>query len=1253
MKHLEVGSLLIFLLFQSISSSTEPVEIKSNYEIVEIPPESSDYIYFLKTFSSSSLDTSPYIFLKFLGDVEMKTDFDYDFSEVKYSDYFRYFPVKKFFNDREELNLQFNNRGNKSVQMIFIDTTLEINVSFDEFLNWKHELKYIQIPSYYEPFFPEPIIFNVEKIEKTAFYIFDTTTEGRVAEFNDTELNLLYYCINSENDCEFKELNTLTVYQGNKYKFKLNSCYLRYEGYFFPPIIYADMESDELLETIDLTKNKYYNFELEGVDEKLPPKFYKVENLAEDKIVLFNYDSPYSHHEDDSYSPFKICNINNDECSEFGFLYKFLKNNEYIIIINYMERDYYYGHLNLNDQKKVEQSEEEEEDAEYEKEGQDKKEEQDKDDAEENNNKEQRSGNYNTKFIFPKYMIMPINENVIETKTQGYYTFSEFKILVVNLENKDKLYAMSFLSLKIIYSYTDKIVTKDNLDTLSFKEGSEFFMEISNPENNKYFVFISMNIIGDYEFKIAFTDKFLYADTSKYTIEAKKNALIYLNDDLESYENNDDTEFMDYEEEEDFDDRDKYEFISFYNTLKVYSSNIRNMKLIGITAGTENIDNNLILENTLNFPIYVGMSNQNTYINVQKYGPRYAFFGAVNNYLFQNYIDYFRLYLELRSNFNLNQVLPFALRGNSDVFPFNEYFNFYVSEKLKTKIKIYVRKIYGSSEFYECSADPLGNFDISIITKPLSSCKNKKSLLNKLITFEEGKILSGYLDLNSYFDIYIDIEEENKDINPNILINEFPKGNTAKYLTKGVEYNIKLEGQYLVKLEPGFNAEISIYDGTNKNILKLNAGNPKGTVNFEGSSIKIKSNNNAMVYFYSKLPSGVKQVKIDNKIGKNIMLKIEPYTHYYLDFGYDGYLPSNLVDFRIDDYIYEENQKYNYPIENLYDKLVTKLPDDEFLYIYYEDSNFDVEIDYSFNNLNNPKNQYTFMVIPKTDGKKDNLIINNFEKNRIRYQVKYCKNPGNTIKMHYYAMNYSDYYYERFELSEFDFSNEKTILDAKIPEYNTDLKFESSDEFIFSYSFIDDTDKEIYEKEDWINEREELKELTISGITDLKSSSKYSIKFKPNYKKSSTRYIVVIAEKNNDNTLESMKNPCHLVKLATEKPDGVKTINIYDIGENEYINAELDLSDFLDKESECVVSIISQELRFEKKINFYNSISFGYKPSKNEKLATVYIVLLSIGGLIVLLIILFIIIKSVKRKQDDNFAKKAQEINQEKLLSDM
>ena len=1249
MKHLTLCSLLIFLLFQSIASATEPEEIKSNYEIIEIPPGFSNFVYYFQRISSSSLVTSPYIILKFLGDVEIKFDND-EYYSVRLFNYFLYAPMKLIGDEYKDLNLTFQNPSSKSVKMIFIDTSLEINVSFDEFLNWKHELKNIES----ENPIPEPIIFNVEKVEKTSFFIFDTTTEGTVVTVNDTDTNLLYYCINSENGCKFEVLKYLMIYQGKKYKFKLNPCSDGYSYYFFPPIKYAVIENSELLETIDLTKNKYYNLKPEYINEEHPPKYYKVENLAEDKFVLFNYES-----ESDTKSPFKICNMNKNECSEVEFLFKFLKNNEYIIFINYMDRYYYNDYLNLNDQKNAEESrvdyeeeegQEEEEEAQY------------KDDEKQDEYNEKGKGRY----IFPKYMIIPVNENVIETKTEGYYTFSEIKILVVNLENKDKLYAMSFLTNKIFYSYTDNIVTKDNLDTLKFEEEGRFFMQISNPEKNKYFVFISMGLIGDIENKIIFTSKFLHEDTNKYTIEAKKNALIYFGKYLNSYENINDKEDMDNEEEyieeesKDYEDRDN-EFISFYNTLRVYSSNNKNMKLVGFTSGTKNIDNNLILENTLDFPIYMGMSHKNTEINVQKYGPRFAFFWAVNNFIFQNYLDYFKAYLEYGIDFQPNQILPFSLRVNSDALPFNEYFNFYVSEKLNAKIKIYVRKIYGSSEFYECSADPYDKFNISIITKPLSSCKNKKSLLNKFITFEGGKILSGYLDLNSYFDIYIDLEEENKDINPNIITDGFPKINPAKYLTKGVEYNIKLEGKYMVKLGPGFNAEISIYDGTNKNILKLNTENPKGTVNFEGSGIKIKSYNNAIVYFYSKLPSGVKQVKIDNKTGKNIMLKIEPSTNYYLDFGFEGYSPSNLMDYDIDDYYYryEENPEYYYPIENLYDKLTTKLSEGEFLYIYYEDSETDVEIDYSFNNLNNPKNQYTFMVIPKTDGKNDNLIINNYEKNNIRYQVNYCKNPGNTIKMHYYAINDGDYhydYYERLELSEFNFSNEKTVLDVEIPEYNTDLKFESSDEFIFSYSFIDYTDKAIYEKEDWIKEREELKELTISKITDLKSSSKYSIKFKPNYRKSSTRYIVVIAEKNDDNTLESMQNPCYLVKLATEKPDGVKTINIYDIGENEYINAELDLSDFLDKESECVVSIISQELRFEKKINFYNAISFGYKPSKNENkdtTTTVYIVLFSIAGIIVLFIIIFIIIKSVKRKQGADFAKRAQEINQEKLLSDM
>ncbi len=102
------------------------------------------------------------------------------------------------------------------------------------------------------------------------------------------------------------------------------------------------------------------------------------------------------------------------------------------------------------------------------------------------------------------------------------------------------------------------------------------------------------------------------------------------------------------------------------------------------------------------------------------------------------------------------------------------------------------------------------------------------------------------------------------------------------------------------------------------------------------------------------------------------------------------------------------------------------------------------------------------------------------------------------------------------------------------------------------------------------------------------------MKFKPNYKNSLTRYIFVIAEKNEDNTLENFEDPCYVTKLVTEKPNGIKVINKYDIGENEYINAELDLSDLLTPQNEYIVSIISQELRFEKKINFYESKTFEY-----------------------------------------------------------
>ena len=517
------------------------------------------------------------------------------------------------------------------------------------------------------------------------------------------------------------------------------------------------------------------------------------------------------------------------------------------------------------------------------------------------------------------------------------------------------------------------------------------------------------------------------------------------------------------------------------------------------------------------------------------------------------------------------------MRVNSDLSSINEYFNVYIPEELKVKLKLYIKKLYGSTELYECDADSLDKFDFSTLTKPLSSCKNKNSIFNRLLTFDKSKILSGYLDVNSYFDIYIDIdEEENKDIKTSIIDMNNDIKNTAKYLIKEVEYNIKLERKYLLKMEEGFDARIFIYDENKTNILILDSSLPFGEL--EGENLTIKSNNDVMVYFYSELPKKLRQIKIENINGKNVLLKLNPNIEYYLDYGFKGYSFSVKNSFKTK----------IYPIENLYNKLRVKLLEKESFYYYFDTSEYETDVDYD--SLNNPKNDFTFTAIPKNNDENSILVINNMKKKYTRYQVNYCKNSFGNIKMFYFEGENSDFN----EKSQFEFSEEINSLDVETNGLNKYIRFISYNDFIISYSFFDDRDKEIKENKQWYEEREELNELTISEITKLENSLTYSLKFKPNYKNSLTRYIFVITEKNEDNTLENFEDPCYVTKLVTEKTDGIKVINKYDIGENEYINVELGLSDFLTLQTEYIVSIISQELRFEKKINFYESKTFEY-----------------------------------------------------------
>ena len=56
---------------------------------------------------------------------------------------------------------------------------------------------------------------------------------------------------------------------------------------------------------------------------------------------------------------------------------------------------------------------------------------------------------------------------------------------------------------------------------------------------------------------------------------------------------------------------------------------------------------------------------------------------------------------------------------------------------------------------------------------------------------------------------------------------------------------------------------------------------------------------------------------------------------------------------------------------------------------------------------------------------------------------------------------------------------------------------------------------------------------------------------------------------------------------------------------------------------------------------------------KEDGLSTGYIVLISVISVLVLIILVFFTLRCIKKRQDIDFNKKAQEITQEKLLNDM
>ena len=240
------------------------------------------------------------------------------------------------------------------------------------------------------------------------------------------------------------------------------------------------------------------------------------------------------------------------------------------------------------------------------------------------------------------------------------------------------------------------------------------------------------------------------------------------------------------------------------------------------------------------------------------------------------------------------------------------------------------------------------------------------------------------------------------------------------------------------------------------------------------------------------------------------------------------------------------------------------------LYIYYlKEYEQNIKLEYIDENLNNPNNEYTFNVIShnnENDKEKKTLIIKNKKMNEISYQINFCNPINHYVKMYYQGV---------YDLEEniLVFNNENRIYNKQLDKIGTKIRFESKEDFIFSYSYIDSTDEQLLKNDNWIKERKVLNNLNIYKVINKKNDI-ILIKFYPNYKKSSTRYFIIIAPKTEYNSEENFANPCYITNFIIEPNKNVKIKTIFDIGENGIINAEVNISD-IKEGNKYIVNIIT------------------------------------------------------------------------------
>jgi len=813
------------------------------------------------------------------------------------------------------------------------------------------------------------------------------------------------------------------------------------------------------------------------------------------------------------------------------------------------------------------------------------------------------------------------NSNIKNINRENGFTFITSPTIGVINSNLNQGFYLFFGEIpneqSILYSKTNEII-QNNLEILAELNyyTSNNMIQIYAGESSNTVLLLIPPITG-VPLKMYVFDEIEVSCKDSYFIPANKAKLIYCSQTKEEMRRNES-----------------------FNLVLTYKSPYNNMR---VTLSDEEKATDYIIQNTYPFLVYVEKTDKDCTITLTKYLPKFTFFGAENPYIFNAFFNLAKKqYYYKEGGVNIDNYVHLTqmnFRINSKYIPWIEFYNFYLNQ-LNLKFNFYIRQLYGGSDLYECNADDFDEKNLISLTNPISNtnCKNKKSLFNRLWPLSGTKILSGYISPDSYFDVYAEINNDtNHVINMSPIMSQNLRfNNNAKYLKKDVTYTLNFNLNHLIKLEPGFNAEIEI-----KNSQKTFTINPKNpTIELTGEGYTIKSNNDTMIYFFGRLPNGVKGREIELDKSKGKIVKISNYNkNCIIDFGFEYYFPSIFPvpdDFQIRD------NKVIY-LDNLYEKLKVKLVPNEKLFIYGEERKTkNLIIEYIDKNLNNANNDYNiFLVTPNEEN--NTIIIDAKEVDEIYPDIYFCQQDTNLNLFFLRKNNEESYIFNNSGVA-------SNILNLFRGDNKLSLK--TNKPVIFTYSYHDYKDKKSFDNNtEYKEQRKVLNDLKINEITDKNNNDNMiKIKFKANYRNSSTRYIILIAPKNNENTLDTFKDACHVVGLLNQKPQGVKTEAVYDVGENELIDAEVDITDILNDKNEYIMSIISQELRFEKKIKFYEPKEFnhiGKSPNKDSDngdgglsgTSLALAIILPIIGVIIIAVIVIVILRKRKGSSSDDIEK--------------